>query len=94
MAFTMPSNRLVSISLLIKERGFRDHTLYSLTHKRQGKCLSEFIYLSILYLNKKRGFGVATCISTFVPLLYHIYKRLSSDLNIFFKNYLYYFLYS
>ena len=81
----------------------------SLTHKGEGKCpehylflyslktgemLTEFIYLSILYLNKKRGFGVVTCVSTFVPILYHIYKHLSSDLNIYFKNYLYYFLYS
>ena len=44
------------------------------------------IYLSyILYLNKKRGFGVATCISTFVPILYHIYKHLSTNLNTYFK---------
>ena len=47
--------------------------------------LTEFIYLSILYLNKKRGYGVATCISNFVPLLYHIYKHLSIDLNTLFN---------
>ena len=69
--------RIVSFLLLIIDRGFP---------------YDEFIYLSILYLNKKRGFGVVTCVSTFVPILYHIYKRLSSDLNIYFKNYLYYFL--
>ena len=84
--------RTLFISLLIMERGFGDHTLYFFTHKGEGISLSEFIYLSILYLNKKRGFGVATCISTFVPILYHIYKHLSSDLNTYFKNYLYYFL--
>ena len=73
----MPRTLFISYLLLIKDRGFP---------------YDEFIYLSILYLNKKRGFGVVTCISTFVPILYHIYKRLSSDLNTFFKNYLYYFL--
>ena len=87
----MPLNRLVSFLLLIMERGNGCYALYSLTHKGEGICLSEFIYLSILYLNKKRGFGVATCISTFVPILYHIYKRLSSDLNTYFKIIFYFF---
>ena len=54
--------------------------------------VTEFIYLSILYLNKKRGFPVVTCLSTFVPILYHIKIILSNDFNTYFKIILYFLL--
>ena len=56
--------------------------------------LTEFIYLSILYLNKKMGNGVNTCLSTFVPILYHIKIILSNDFNTTLKKKLFLFSYS
>ena len=93
----MPLNRLYySLLLLIKERGFPDHTLFiSLLIKDRGNGAFQFIYLSYLYLNKNGGFGVATCIPNSVPILYHTYKHLSTDLNTYFKIiYNYFILYS
>ena len=72
--------RIISFLLLIKERGFPYPNL--------------FIFLFSISIRK--GDMVSTsCISTFVPLLYHIYKHLSSDLNTYFKIiYNYFILYS
>lgn len=75
---------IIRIGYLVRTLSFS----YSL---KTGEMVTEFIYLSILYLNKKKGNGVVTCISTFVPILYHIYKRLSTDFNIYFKI-IFYFL--
>lgn len=70
---------------------------YSFSIKTGEMVATQFIYLSYLYLNKNRGFGVVTCVSIIVPILYHTYKHLSTDLNTYFKiiyNYFILILYS
>ena len=65
---------------------------YSLTHKGEGKWLLN-LFISLFSISIKKGDLVLPPVYQLsVPILYHIYKRLSSDLNTFFKNYLYYFL--
>ena len=86
--------RTLFISLLIMERGNGCYALFLLLIMERGFPYPNlFIFLFSISI-KKGDLVLPLVYQLFVPILYHIYKRLSNDLNIYFKNYLYYFLYA
>ena len=70
-------------------------SFYSLTHNKNWIWGYPNLFLFLFSISIRKGdFLLPLVYQLSVPILYHIYKSLSSDLNTFFKNYLYYFLYS
>ena len=83
--------RTLFISLLIKERGNGCYALFLLLIKER-RCGYPNLFIFLFSISIKKGDLVSSPVyQLYVPVLYHIYKHLSTNLNTYFKIIFYFF---